>query len=404
MGNRDTSTLQFPGYNLVRQLGLGGAAQVFLATDRASGHAVAIKVLSRQGDMESRSRFEREIALIRKLNHPGIIRILNTGQVHQQPYLIMPFMAGGDLELELGGHRPLHPDRISSLMTELCRSLAYAHEQGILHRDLKPANILFAQDRLKPILSDFGAARSEAVEHDLTHVGMTVGSPGYMSPEQIRGHALDHRTDIYGLGVIFYRMLTGAHPYQGKTALQVALAHLEQPIPQLPPALAHWQPILERCLAKNPQQRFADCLELHDAIDQTQAPSQQTQADADSRADFLVSIRKTGPWYRRRRHLHIQIKAEDIGQFQQHMQHIFAQLAKWHTQYGRKAYSCSLSIHAHPWIHQRIRELLESSRQENTPWGDLLQSRNPVQVEIVDELGHSQTIDLRPRARHDPDH
>ncbi len=398
------SGIDLPGYRIIRTLGSGGAARVFLAEETSSGHSVAIKLLFHHANPESRSRFEREIALVQKLRHPGIIRIVHTGYINEQPFLIMPYMAGGDLELELGGQRCLHPERIHALISNLCLSLAYAHQQGVLHRDLKPANILFAQDRTQPILSDFGAARPEDAEHDLTRVGTTVGSPGYMSPEQIRAQPVNLRSDIYGLGIILYRMLTGTHPFHGQTALQVAVAHLEQPVPRLPTSLAQWQPILDRCLAKKPEDRFANCLELRTALDELLTQANPTDPAPEPRNNFRFEISKTGPWYLRRRHLHVVALAEDVPQFQQQMQQLYETIANWRSDYGRRAYSCTLEIEAHPWIHQRIRELLQASRQENTSWGDLLRAKNPLKVRLIEEQGQITEVELRPVTHRDRDH
>jgi formylglycine-generating enzyme required for sulfatase activity len=148
----------------------------------------------------------------------------------------------------------------------LCHALAYAHEQGIVHRDVKPENVLF--DKLnRPLLADFGIALSNAGSNRVTREGNTPGSAAYMSPEQARGHAIDGRSDLYSLGVVCHECLAGKLPFSGEDSLAVALAHLEQPIPRLPPAHRHWQSFLDKAMAKNADERFQTATEMLDALE-----------------------------------------------------------------------------------------------------------------------------------------
>jgi Sulfatase-modifying factor enzyme 1/Protein kinase domain len=255
-----------PGYRIVRWLGRGGMADVYLAIQLSLGRSVAVKVLAseRTPSTETVARFEQEARIIARLDHPHIVGIFDVGRTSTgQLYYTMPHMPNGDL-----GSRDLKQDQATVLEVTraLCHALAYAHDQGIVHRDVKPENVLF--DKLnRPLLADFGIALSNLGPLRVTREGMTLGSVAYMSPEQARGKPLDGRSDIYSLGVVCYECLTGKLPFSGQDSMAVALAHVEEPVPRLPPARLHWQSFIDKAMAKLPDDRFQSASQMLDALE-----------------------------------------------------------------------------------------------------------------------------------------
>jgi serine/threonine-protein kinase PpkA len=164
--------------------------------------------------------------------------------------------------------RSLNPQDLNILKC-IAAALKYAHDRGIIHRDIKPTNIMFRSDNT-PVLVDFGLAKLEQAVQRLTETGITVGTPDYMSPEQIEGLKLDGRADFYSLGVIFYEMSVGDVPYKARNYVALAVKHLKQKVPLLPRELRHYQPLLEKMMAKNREQRIADGAELIALIEQFQ--------------------------------------------------------------------------------------------------------------------------------------
>ena len=258
-----------PGYRIMRSVGQGGMADVYLAIQLSLGRHVAIKVLAaeRTPSDDLVSRFEQEARIIARLDHPHIVGIFDVGRTSTgQLYYTMPHMPNGDLAA-----RDLTQDQglVIEVVRAICQALAYAHEQGIVHRDVKPENVLF--DKLnRPLLADFGIALSNAGPIRVTREGNTLGSVAYMSPEQARGKPLDGRSDIYSLGVVCYECLAGKLPFSGEDSMSVALAHVEQPVPRLPPARMHWQSFLDKALAKRPEDRFQTAQEMLDALNGVQ--------------------------------------------------------------------------------------------------------------------------------------
>jgi serine/threonine-protein kinase PpkA len=255
-----------PGYRIMRWLGRGGMADVYLAMQLSLGRPVAIKVLAaeRTPSDDLVSRFEQEARIVARLDHPHIVGIFDVGRTSTgQLYYTMPHMPNGDLAA-----RDLTQDQraVLDVVRAICQALAYAHEQGIVHRDVKPENVLF--DKLnRPLLADFGIALTNVAQIRVTREGSTLGSVAYMSPEQARGRPLDGRSDIYSLGVVCYECLAGKLPFSGEDSMAVALAHVEQPVPHLPPARLHWQSFIDKALAKKPEDRFQSAQEMLLALD-----------------------------------------------------------------------------------------------------------------------------------------
>lgn len=252
---------EIPGYRITRQLGQGGMATVYLAVQSALDREVAIKVLGadRAPSEDLIKRFENEARVIARLDHPHIVSIYEVGRASSgHLYYTLPYLPNGDLS---GRADTADQHRVIEILRCLAQALGYAHQHGIVHRDVKPENVLF--DKLdRPQLADFGIALARHADVRVTREGATLGSTGYMSPEQARGQVLDGRSDLYSLGVMTYELLTGDLPFHGPDALSVALAHVEQPVPRLPPTRRVWQPLMDRLLAKDPAQRYATAEEL----------------------------------------------------------------------------------------------------------------------------------------------
>lgn len=260
------ATPHVPGYTISRHLARGGMAEVFVAEQIALQRPVALKILrmAEAGGADAVERFEQETRLIAELSHPNIVGIHDVGHSSDGAlYYAMPFLPGGDLTAR-ASPRPLA--EIRKLLSCLLNALGYAHGKGIVHRDIKPANVLF-DEHGTPQLADFGVAIRTLNSERLTQVGLTVGSTGYMSPEQARGMPVDARSDLYSVGVLAYELLTGSLPFRGADAFEVAIAQLEQNVPRLPKERAHWQGFIDKALARQPAQRFQNAAEMATALD-----------------------------------------------------------------------------------------------------------------------------------------
>mgnify|MGYP005844632863 CR=1 FL=1 len=251
-----------PGYRIERELGRGGMATVYLAVQESLQRRVALKVMKAAlaADEEFAERFVREARTAAGLQHASIVSIHDAGQTGHHSYLAMEFVSGGELKdrLREGG---MPSAEAMVVLRQIAAGLDYAHGKGFVHRDVKPENILFRDDGTA-VLSDFGIARAVDSSTRMTATGLSIGTPHYMSPEQARGRELDGRSDLYALGVLFYEMLTGQVPFDAQDSFAVSYKHINDPLPQLPPALAKFQPILDRLLAKDPGDRYQSGAEL----------------------------------------------------------------------------------------------------------------------------------------------
>lgn len=253
------------GYRIERLLGVGGMAEVYLATQISLDRKVALKVLSAHSGAASEaiSRFEQEAQLIARLAHPHIVGIHDIGRTASGAlYYAMPYLPQGDLERRTG---PLPEAEVIGILDALLSALEHAHAMGVIHRDLKPANILFDLHR-RPLLADFGVALNVVSATRVTGADHTVGSAGYMSPEQARAWPVDARTDLYSLGAVAFELLTGQRPYSGEDPVAVAIAQWEQDVPRLPAPLRHWQPWISRALARRPEHRYQSASAMRAAL------------------------------------------------------------------------------------------------------------------------------------------
>lgn len=255
-----------------RELQGGGMSRLFLATEASLNRRVVIKLLPPEfTSAVSAARFKQEMEFAARLQHPHILPVLAAGARDGLLYYIMPFVAGESLRQRLEREGALLIPETIRLLGELCDALAFAHGEGVIHRDLKPENILLEGRHV--VLADFGIARalvSSRTGERLTATGLTVGTPGYMSPEQVAGDDVDARADVYALAVVAYEMLTGHPPFSGSSAQAVLTAHLaevprplEQVRPETPPRLAA---AIARALAKRPADRFRTVAEFGEAL------------------------------------------------------------------------------------------------------------------------------------------
>ena len=274
-------------YTIIRELGGGGMSRVFLADDRALGRQVVIKVLHPElAAGVNAERFNREVQLSARLQHPHIVPVLSAGEVDGLPYYVMPFVKGESLRARIAAG-PMPVQEVISIVADVAKALAYAQSDGVVHRDIKPDNILLSGGAAT--VADFGIAKAIAAAKrgggpdddspkdpwdsgSLTVLGTSLGTPAYMAPEQVAGDPnVDHRADIYSLGCVAYEMLTGQSPFAGKSPQQMLAAHvMEKPAPLdvkrpgLPPALVT---AINRCLEKEPANRPQSASELVSQIE-----------------------------------------------------------------------------------------------------------------------------------------
>ncbi|MEZ6187168.1 MAG: serine/threonine-protein kinase [Planctomycetota bacterium] len=254
-----------PRYEFLEVLGQGGCGVVRRALDRATNTQVAIKSLLPPYDAGAATRFEREAQALAALRHPHVIPVLDV-LPGPPPSFVMPLVDGGSLQDRLKSG-PLELQEVLSLGQTLGETLHVVHAHGLVHRDLKPANVLVHHGQ--PLLADFGLARGPR-GHTITATGEVLGTPGYLAPEQALSLPIGPWTDVYGLGALLYALLTGEPPFKGQSALHAMQAVVQEPAPSVRaarPDVPEWvDAVLQRCMAKEPQQRFATALELTDAL------------------------------------------------------------------------------------------------------------------------------------------
>ena len=248
-------------YRIIRSLGEGGMANVYLAHDEVLDRDVSVKLLrlDLRDDPSTRRRFEREAMAANQLNDPHIVGVYDIGEEHGMQFMVMQYVKGTDLKAYIKQHFPIPLPQVVDIMEQVLSAVETAHAHGIIHRDLKPQNILI-DDNKNIKITDFGIAI--AAHHDsLTQTNTLMGSVHYLSPEQARGSIATKQSDIYSLGIILYELLTGTVPFEGETAVSIALKHFKDEIPSvrnknraIPQALEN---VVIKATAKDPAGRYS---------------------------------------------------------------------------------------------------------------------------------------------------
>jgi serine/threonine protein kinase len=246
------------GYRFLKKLGTSSHSSVYLAEREKTGVKMVLKVLRQIPDVNDASiaafdRFLQEYELIADIDHPNIVKIYDLGVADDHAHIAMEYLDAGDLRQRI--NEKIYASVAVKYLREIASALARINEVGILHRDLKPGNIMLRRDNSIALI-DFGLAKRLRLQMEITGSGEIFGTPYYMSPEQGHGNAVDERSDIYSLGVIFYEMLTGEKPYQAENAMGIIYKHAQAPIPLLPARFAEYQSLLNMMLAKNPEDRL----------------------------------------------------------------------------------------------------------------------------------------------------
>ena len=281
-------------YRILRRLGSGGMANVYLAEDEELGRRVAIKILNDRhaSDDSFVERFRREAKNAAGLSHPNIVSIYDRGEAEGTYYIAMEYLEGRSLKDRIVAEGPLPIPAAIEATRQILRALSFAHRGGIVHRDVKPHNVLLAQDsaerRYK--VTDFGISRTSASQ--MTEAGSIVGTAQYLSPEQARGAPVDQRSDIYSVGIVLYELLTGQLPFTGETPLEIAMKHLSE-IPKPPSALRpEISPDLDmvvlRALAKDPDERFDSAEDMDAELARVASGSAVTAETADAATAVLA--------------------------------------------------------------------------------------------------------------------
>jgi len=256
----ETFDLTIPNFTLGKEIGRGGMARVFLGEQLEPKRKVAIKIVTPQGnDPKILEDLQKEGDTVAQFSHPNIVTVFACGVIEKNYYLAMEILNGGDLKKKIeSGVTDLEAFNI---MLDMAKALEHAHKRGTLHRDIKPENILFHEDG-QAVLVDFGIAKAQNTVSEFTRVGAVVGTPHYMSPERALGKEIDERSDLYALGVVLYEMLMGKKVFDGGDTFAISYAHVHEPVPDLPEAKKKYQALLNKLLAKNPDDRFQTATQL----------------------------------------------------------------------------------------------------------------------------------------------
>ena len=289
-----------PEFQIVRLLGEGSVAQVYLARERALQRLVAVKFMKSPyaQDDTARKRFEREARSAAKIHHHNVATVHRVGSLEDQtPFIIMEYIEGRNLADELQAEGVMTTEQACHTLSQVASALVAAHEKGIVHRDVKPANVVREKDSDRVVLTDFGIAGiletgTETITR-LTKYGELLGDPRYMSPEQLLGESVTDQSDVYSLGILGYELLTLKAPYEGKTSVQMVAAHLKkEPIPLTelrPDADPFLAELLERCLSKNPlhRPRASEVAKvLEQVTEEPQASGQGRESDSFTSQSF----------------------------------------------------------------------------------------------------------------------
>ena len=254
------------GYKFGRLIGQGAMSRVYLAERIEDGLTVVLKIMdgTLADNDESVKRFILEASLVQEIDSPYVVKVFEQGFTNQYGFMSMEFFSRGDLKQRI--EHGIVPDAAYAYILNIAYGLDVIRKVGIVHRDLKPANIMFRGDDGLAI-ADFGISKRVDQTSELTAVGAVLGTPYYMSPEQIRTQPADHRADLYSAGIILYEILTGEKPFDGRSLTEVVLKHLQDECPPLPAELSRFQPVLERLIVKEPEGRYQTATELITALE-----------------------------------------------------------------------------------------------------------------------------------------
>ncbi len=288
----------FAGWQIERELARGGMGVLYLGRHPRLPRTDVIKVLSPllSNDQRFRERFLREVTRMSTLSHPHLMTIHDSGEAADGTlYLVMPYVAGGDLRALLKQGGPLPPARAAKIVSQIAAALDAAHRVGVVHRDVKPENVLLASvepdDSDHALLTDFGISREDMATNTLTATGELLLTPAYASPEQVLGQTVDARADQYALACILYELLTGEPPFRNDVQVVMLMAHVQEPIPKLAPRLGlppAIDEVIARGMAKAPGDRFPSCRALAQAASAALGVSADVQRDS-------ADIRETRP-------------------------------------------------------------------------------------------------------------
>jgi ActR/RegA family two-component response regulator/predicted Ser/Thr protein kinase len=256
------------GYRLLKKIAHTSASTVYLARNSDLAQMVALKVQNLQGlasvSEEDRQRFARECEILSSLNHRSIADVIDFGITPDYLYLALEYFPCGSMRERL--KNPVSESDALNYARQIAGALQVVHTAGVVHRDLKPSNLMLTTDN-RVVLIDFGSARAQLLGHDLSRSDLMTGTPYYVCPEQIEGNDPDQRGDLYSLGIIFYEMLAGRLPFLGNKLTDIFDGHRNGPIPALPAAVARYQPLINRLLAKKQDERYPSALQFLEALD-----------------------------------------------------------------------------------------------------------------------------------------
>jgi serine/threonine protein kinase len=298
-------------YQIVSQIGSGGMGEVYRAIDTRLNREVAIKVLPSDfaKDEDRLQRFEQEAKATSALNQPNILTVYDIGEHNGSPFIVSELLEGGELRDRLN-EGPIPIRKVIEYTSQIVSGLSAAHERGIIHRDLKPENLFITKDERLKIL-DFGLAKlreqksdpsgsEDATRKAITSPGVVMGTVGYMSPEQVRGHTTDHRSDIFSFGVILYEMITGKRAFQHETMAETMSAILKEEPPEITDSNPNISPSLERitrrCLEKQPEHRFQSTADLRFALEALSSQTGSSREFPPAPSSLLPSKKKTPSW------------------------------------------------------------------------------------------------------------
>ncbi|MEM1089615.1 MAG: serine/threonine-protein kinase [Pseudomonadota bacterium] len=270
--------MEIPGYDIQRELGSGGMATVYLAIQENLHRDVALKVMTPGLAVDETycQRFLKEGRIAAQLNHLNLLTVYDIGVHENHYYMASEYLPGGTARDKM--NEGMTEADILHIITDIAQGLQFAHSKGFVHRDVKPGNLLFRGNG-DCVLGDFGIAKAVDSNTGATKLGTSIGTPHYMSPEQAKGEKVDHRTDLYSLGVVFYEMLTGKPPFDADDPFSVALMQINEPCPEVPAEFSHFQPLIEKLMAKDREERYAQADDFLDDLEDVTgavAPARKT--------------------------------------------------------------------------------------------------------------------------------